>query len=96
MNFIHNAPSPISNEAMQYVKDENLIQTENGKEARATRLITERASTRIGKIAFELAKARPRKVFISKSLVRLLSTWISAAHDHPQIQCFVGDRRALP
>ncbi|KAJ7904222.1 mitochondrial NAD-homo-isocitrate dehydrogenase LysB [Mycena olivaceomarginata] len=42
-----------------YVKDENLIQTESGKEARATRLITERASTRIGKIAFELAKARP-------------------------------------
>ncbi|KAJ6599327.1 mitochondrial NAD-homo-isocitrate dehydrogenase LysB, partial [Mycena vulgaris] len=45
-----------------YVKDENLIQTANGKEARATRLITERASTRIGKIAFELAKARPRKL----------------------------------
>ncbi|KAJ6539091.1 mitochondrial NAD-homo-isocitrate dehydrogenase LysB [Mycena capillaripes] len=45
-----------------YVKDENLIQTENGKEARATRLITERASSRIGKIAFELAKARPRKL----------------------------------
>ncbi|KAF7353040.1 Iso-dh domain-containing protein [Mycena venus] len=32
------------------------------KEARATRLITERASSRIGKIAFELAKARPRKL----------------------------------
>ncbi|KAJ7068036.1 homoisocitrate dehydrogenase [Mycena amicta] len=45
-----------------YVKDEKLISTENGKEARATRLITERASTRIGKIAFELAKARPRKL----------------------------------
>ncbi|KAJ7688475.1 mitochondrial NAD-homo-isocitrate dehydrogenase LysB [Mycena rosella] len=45
-----------------YVKDENLIVTENGKEARATRLITERASSRIGKIAFELAKARARKL----------------------------------
>ncbi|KAJ7499179.1 mitochondrial NAD-homo-isocitrate dehydrogenase LysB [Mycena latifolia] len=45
-----------------YVKDENLIQTDNGKEARAIRLITERASGRIGKIAFELAKARPRKL----------------------------------
>ncbi|KAJ7774270.1 mitochondrial NAD-homo-isocitrate dehydrogenase LysB [Mycena maculata] len=45
-----------------YVKQENLIQTENGKEARATRLITERASGRIGKIAFSLAKARPRKL----------------------------------
>ncbi|KAK7061472.1 Iso-dh domain-containing protein [Favolaschia claudopus] len=45
-----------------YVKQEDLIQTENGKEARATRLITERASSRIGKIAFELAKARPRKL----------------------------------
>ncbi|KAJ7276112.1 mitochondrial NAD-homo-isocitrate dehydrogenase LysB [Mycena haematopus] len=45
-----------------YVKDENLIQTANGKEARAIRLITERASSRIGRIAFELAKARPRKL----------------------------------
>ncbi|KAF7301495.1 Iso-dh domain-containing protein [Mycena indigotica] len=44
-----------------YVKDEKLVNTDNGKEARAIRLITERASTRIGKIAFELAKARPRK-----------------------------------
>ncbi|KAJ7086627.1 mitochondrial NAD-homo-isocitrate dehydrogenase LysB [Mycena epipterygia] len=45
-----------------YVKEENLIQTDTGKEARATRLITERASTRIGRIAFELAKVRPRKL----------------------------------
>ncbi|KAJ6629250.1 hypothetical protein B0H10DRAFT_2209144 [Mycena sp. CBHHK59/15] len=47
---------------MLYIKEENLIITESGKEARATRLISERASTRIGKIAFELAKARPRKL----------------------------------
>ncbi|KAJ6516187.1 mitochondrial NAD-homo-isocitrate dehydrogenase LysB [Mycena sanguinolenta] len=45
-----------------YVKEETLIQTEKGKEARATRLITERASSRIGRIGFELAKARPRKL----------------------------------
>ncbi|THH17627.1 hypothetical protein EW146_g3229 [Bondarzewia mesenterica] len=44
-----------------YVKQENIISTENGLEARATRLITERASRRIGKMAFELALARPRK-----------------------------------
>jgi len=44
-----------------YVKEETLINTENGKEARASRLITERASRRIGQMAFELALARPRK-----------------------------------
>lgn len=46
---------------LQYVKQEQLIPTENGKEARATRLITERASRRIGKMAFEIALGRPRK-----------------------------------
>ncbi|PPQ95512.1 hypothetical protein CVT26_008540 [Gymnopilus dilepis] len=44
-----------------YVKEETLIVGENGKEARASRLITERASRRIGQMAFELAKSRPRK-----------------------------------
>ncbi|KAJ3839136.1 homoisocitrate dehydrogenase [Lentinula raphanica] len=44
-----------------YVKQEQQTVGEHGKEARATRLITERASTRIGKMAFELALARPRK-----------------------------------
>jgi len=34
---------------------------EHGKEARATRLITERASRRIGEMAFEIALGRPRK-----------------------------------
>jgi homoisocitrate dehydrogenase len=43
-----------------YVKEENLINTDTGKEARATRLITERASRRIGQMAFETALARPR------------------------------------
>jgi homoisocitrate dehydrogenase len=46
------------------VKQETLTQTESGKEARATRLITELASRRIGKMAFELALARPRKVLV--------------------------------
>ncbi|KJA24538.1 hypothetical protein HYPSUDRAFT_85914 [Hypholoma sublateritium FD-334 SS-4] len=44
-----------------YVKEEILTIGEHGKEARATRLITERASRRIGQMAFELALARSRK-----------------------------------
>ncbi|KAI0688548.1 mitochondrial NAD-homo-isocitrate dehydrogenase LysB [Cytidiella melzeri] len=44
-----------------YVKQEEIKSTENGREARAIRLITERASGRIGRMAFELARARPRK-----------------------------------
>ncbi|KAF6762575.1 homoisocitrate dehydrogenase [Ephemerocybe angulata] len=44
-----------------YVKQEQQIDGPNGKEARATRLITERASRRIGQMAFELAAARSRK-----------------------------------
>ena len=45
-----------------YVKQEEQTTGPNGKEARATRLITERASRRIGQMAFELALARERKV----------------------------------
>ncbi|KAF8528879.1 mitochondrial NAD-homo-isocitrate dehydrogenase LysB [Hysterangium stoloniferum] len=44
-----------------YVKQETSTITANGKEARATRLITEYASRRIGKTAFDLALGRPRK-----------------------------------
>ncbi|TEB35366.1 homoisocitrate dehydrogenase [Coprinellus micaceus] len=44
-----------------YVKQEQQIEGPNGKEARATRLITERASRRIGEMAFKLAEARPAK-----------------------------------
>ncbi|EPT02834.1 hypothetical protein FOMPIDRAFT_1022714 [Fomitopsis schrenkii] len=44
-----------------YVKQESLTTGEHGKEARAIRLITERASHRIGKMAFEIALGRPRK-----------------------------------
>lgn len=47
---------------IQYVKQETLTVGEHGKEARATRLITERASRRIGKMAYEIALARARKV----------------------------------
>ncbi|EGO01680.1 hypothetical protein SERLA73DRAFT_177106 [Serpula lacrymans var. lacrymans S7.3] len=44
-----------------YIKQETLQQGEFGKEARATRLITERASRRIGDMAFKTALSRPRK-----------------------------------
>ncbi|KAJ8086401.1 homoisocitrate dehydrogenase [Marasmius tenuissimus] len=44
-----------------YIKQEEQKITEKGKEARATRLITEYASSRIGRMAFELALQRPRK-----------------------------------
>ncbi|PIL36839.1 hypothetical protein GSI_00529 [Ganoderma sinense ZZ0214-1] len=44
-----------------YVKQEQITPTENGREARAIRLITERASSRIGKMAFDIALGRPRK-----------------------------------
>ncbi|TFK76172.1 mitochondrial NAD-homo-isocitrate dehydrogenase LysB [Pluteus cervinus] len=45
-----------------YVKQEILETGANGKEARATRLITERASRRIGQMAFDIAASRPRKL----------------------------------
>ncbi|KAH9938466.1 mitochondrial NAD-homo-isocitrate dehydrogenase LysB [Fomitopsis serialis] len=45
-----------------YVKQETMTVGEHGREARATRLITERASHRIGKMAFEIALGRPRKL----------------------------------
>ncbi|KDQ17198.1 hypothetical protein BOTBODRAFT_30009 [Botryobasidium botryosum FD-172 SS1] len=44
-----------------YIKEETQIMTPNGKEARATRLITERASRRIGKMAFETALSRGKQ-----------------------------------
>lgn len=52
----------VSHPRRQYVKQESMTTGETGKEARATRLITERASRRIGKMAFEIALGRPRKV----------------------------------
>ncbi|KAF8631197.1 hypothetical protein AX15_002529 [Amanita polypyramis BW_CC] len=44
-----------------YIKEEKQTLGEQGKEARATRLITERASRRVGQMAFEIALGRPRK-----------------------------------
>jgi homoisocitrate dehydrogenase len=46
----------------QYIKEETLTLGANGKEARATRLITERASRRIGQMAFEVALTRGANV----------------------------------
>lgn len=60
----------VANGLEQYVKQEVAEMGEHGREARATRLITERASTRIGKMACEIALQRPRKV---RTLVRLSS-----------------------
>jgi len=52
----------VTNSLEQYVKQEVSVMGEHGREARATRLITERASMRIGKMACEIALQRPRKV----------------------------------
>jgi len=41
----------------QYVKQETIEDTPQGRVARATRQISERASTRIGRMAFEIALA---------------------------------------
>jgi homoisocitrate dehydrogenase len=51
-----------ADDSSQYIKEETLTTGPNGKEARATRLITERASRRIGKMAFEVALARSSNV----------------------------------
>lgn len=45
----------------QYVKQETIEDTPEGKRAKATRVITERASRRIAEMAFKLASGRPRK-----------------------------------
>jgi hypothetical protein len=73
--------------SVQYVKQETMVQTEAGKEARATRLITERASRRIGAMAFELALARPRKVPVPSLSTSLLALHlcIAASHHHTQV-----------
>lgn len=87
---------------LQYVKQETLSNGENGKEARATRLITERASRRIGKMAFETALTRERKVQPShpssprSSVILEISTLYIVGHHHPQIQCPLRHRRSLP
>lgn len=55
-------PPPIQTRAhytllSQYVKQETIEDTPTGRVARATRQISERASTRIGRMAFEIALA---------------------------------------
>lgn len=74
--------------SVQYVKQEALTQGKFGKEARATRLITERASGRIGKMAFELALARPRKVHPISLFMNDPSLFlcIAASHHYTQVQ----------
>lgn len=42
---------------LQYVKEERIMDTEKGKVAEATRRISEYATTRIGKMAFQVALA---------------------------------------
>lgn len=76
-----------------YVKQETIVAGPNGKEARATRLITEHASNRIGKMAYEVALKRPRKARILPSLDLYQSDidFTTARYDHPQIQCTFRD-----
>jgi hypothetical protein len=77
--------------SVQYVKQETLTSTDSGKEARATRLITERASRRIGKMAFELALARPRKVIcytFSSECFCLTSAHHSKSPSYTSLMCF--------
>ena len=71
----------IHSQLVQYVKQENIIDTEHGREARATRLITERASRRIGKMAFETALSRPRKVSSNYEYTYLPYSYL-ATHEH--------------
>jgi hypothetical protein len=60
---------------------------DSGKEARATRLITERASRRIGQMAFNIALARPRKVRgLQHPIQEYFVHETLASHNNPQIQ----------
>ena len=61
---------PVADGPEQYVKQEVSEIGEHGRVVKATRLITERTSTRIGKMACEIALQRPRKV---RSLVQCSS-----------------------
>ena len=55
--FCTRAFTPPSPPHAQYVKQEQIETTPQGRVARATRQISERASTRIGRMAFEIALA---------------------------------------
>ena len=82
-------------QVVEYVKQEATTNGPNGKEARATRLITERASKRIGKVAFDLALARPRKV-CSFFLCPVLYLTSVACYNNSQIQRPLSNRRTIP
>jgi homoisocitrate dehydrogenase len=58
----------------QYIKEETITMGPTGKEARATRLITERASRRIGQMAFETALTRGPTV--CSAYLRHHCTWL--------------------
>lgn len=81
---------------MQYVKQETQTIGPNGKEARAIRLITERASRRIGEMAFKIASGRERKV--RTTLIFSISAHKDSlvGDDHPQIERLISDGWSLP
>ncbi len=82
----------------QYVKQESITSGPNGREARATRLITERASRRIGTMAFDIALNRPRKVrsFFNSLQSSFPHMHTTALDDYSQIERLVCDRWPLP
>jgi len=77
----------VADDPEQYVKQEVSEVGEHGRIAKATRLITERASTRIGKMACEIALQRPRKVcpLFQLSSIRAAITLILLVVIHPSI-----------
>ena len=83
----------------QYIKQETLEDSPSGKQATATRLITERASRRIGEMAFKLAAERPRKARLfpfSPHVLFLPTQRLIALDDHSQIQCSLHHGWSLP
>ena len=54
---VHRSPQSLLSHRKQYVKQETIEDTPAGRVARATRQISERASTRIGRMAMEIALA---------------------------------------
>lgn len=70
----------------KYIKKEEQSTGKHGKEARATRLITERASRRIGEVAFDIALKRPRKVnpvLLASTSADELNNPIQASYSDP-------------
>jgi hypothetical protein len=57
LSFYFTSTSALTPLYPQYVKQETIEDTPTGRVARATRQISERASTRIGRMAFEIALA---------------------------------------